>query len=216
MSEQTLFADSPDAEVRLRLPVGFVVAEAFECVVVPRVRLSTDDETGPAADAVRSATAGQTDGILAVDVPDSQPSGADASPVLVWVEMPAGSSLTVETVSADLKTTGRFGRLRFDSPFGDLRAAYVRELEAQTVTGAVTVSRAERTRVRTVSGDIVTRRYDGSSGRLLSTSGDVEVTTTEDAAGSLTAHTVSGDVYLRCGPRVRVDARSVSGDVLPW
>jgi DUF4097 and DUF4098 domain-containing protein YvlB len=108
------------------------------------------------------------------------------------IKVPAGVSLDLDGVSADIDVNGTKGVLKAKSVSGDVRLAVDSpSVQAQTVSGDLHLSGSSRdTQVKTVSGDL-------------------SVTGTR---GDLTAETVSGDVRLDGGEFSRLRLKSVSGD----
>ncbi|MGO1056469.1 DUF4097 family beta strand repeat-containing protein [Crossiella sp. CA198] len=145
------------------------------------------------------------------------------------VRLPAGSSVSVSTVSADLSAAGELDVLRYQSMSGRLDATTVAELDASTVSGSVTVWNASRAGVSTVSGAVELETTSNAtietvSGRIhldslngraraKSVSGDITVHAT--GASTVDASTVSGDIHLTAQLGVTVQARthSVSGRI---
>jgi DUF4097 and DUF4098 domain-containing protein YvlB len=111
------------------------------------------------------------------------------------VRVPAGSSIAVNTVSADLGVQGVRGSQRLQSVSGDIQTTVVSEdLECKTVSGDVRVtgsSQRSLTTVMTVSGDA----------RL------------ERLAGEVNGNTVSGNITVSMGEASRSRLRSTSGDL---
>ncbi|MEU2873776.1 DUF4097 family beta strand repeat-containing protein [Streptomyces olivoreticuli] len=138
------------------------------------------------------------------------------SPVEAVVTLPVGSCLAVVSQSADARVYGGDVEIMdFRSVSGDLRVDGARHLSASTTSGDVMVGRlADRLTARSVSGDITVDSYSGSGAELTTTSGDIGIRATGQAAGVLRASTVSGDVRVTGGrEQLRVSARSVSGRV---
>jgi hypothetical protein len=101
-------------------------------------------------------------------------------------------------------------RVDMNSVSGDLLAAGVKgEIEANTVSGEIEVTDAQRVSLASVSGSVVVRGATGEV-RASSVSGDVEL---ERVAGDVEMHTVSGEVALRDVRAKFLRARSTSGDV---
>jgi len=111
------------------------------------------------------------------------------------VKVPAGSSLSVNTVSADVRAQGVQGSQRLQSVSGDIQTeAAAEDVECKTVSGDVVVTgggqRALLT-VTTVSGDATVSRV----------------------AGEVNGNTVSGNFTIAMGDTVRSRLRSTSGDL---
>ena len=123
----------------------------------------------------------------------SKSSRAESSEL--FVKLPAGSSLAVNTVSADIGVRGVRGSQRLQSVSGNLR----------------TEAAAEDVECKTVSGDV---NIAGSGQRALLTvttvSGDAAVT---KVAGEVNGNTVSGDFTVAMGEASRSRLRSTSGNL---
>ena len=123
----------------------------------------------------------------------SKSSRAESSEL--FVKLPAGSSLAINTVSADVGVRGLRGSQRLQSVSGNLR----------------TVAAAEDVECKTVSGDV---NIAGSGQRALLTvttvSGDAAVT---KVAGEVNGNTVSGDFTVAMGEASRSRLRSTSGNL---
>ncbi len=110
----------------------------------------------------------------------------------VRVIAPTGSSVRVNSQSADVTVSGTAGMMDIRTASGDVLADDAREtVHIQTASGDV--------RLQSVGGDLSCR----------SASGDLEVTS---VAGSTALHTTSGDVRVQA-PAGDVEVRTVSGDV---
>jgi DUF4097 and DUF4098 domain-containing protein YvlB len=111
------------------------------------------------------------------------------------IRLPAGSSLSVNTISADISVQDLAGAQRLQSVSGNIR----------------TVAGSEDVECKSVSGDVT---VDGSGKRGLVTittvSGDA---TALKVAGEVNASTVSGDLVLGLGVTERSRVRSTSGDL---
>ena len=123
----------------------------------------------------------------------SKSSRAESSEL--FVKLPAGSSLAINTVSADVGVRGLRGSQRLQSVSGNLR----------------TEAAAEDVECKTVSGDV---NIAGSGQRALLTvttvSGDAAVT---KVAGEVNGNTVSGDFSVAMGEASRSRLRSTSGNL---
>ena len=148
-------------------------------------------------------TVRKSDGLLQVEVSDR---GAFA-PFAGWfdrhygvdfqVTVPAGARVTINTVSADVRSDLLSGEQTYKTVSGDVALA----------------SAAGRLRVSTVSGDIVVRSSAATELSVNTTSGDVHASGAELAG--VEARTVSGDIGLNgnlaAGPLHSVE--TVSGDL---
>jgi DUF4097 and DUF4098 domain-containing protein YvlB len=118
----------------------------------------------------------------------------DSGETELSIRVPTGSSLDVNTVSADISVVDVTGEQRLQAVSGDISAEVAREAE-----------------IKSVSGD-VSARGNGSSGvfTVTTVSGDAQV---QRIAGEITASTVSGDLELALDKLTRARARSTSGEV---
>lgn len=111
------------------------------------------------------------------------------------VNVPAGSRVAVDTVSANVDVRGVAGTQRLESVSGNVRAEIAgTDIECRTVSGNVVVLGAGRkglVSITTVSGNATASRV----------------------AGEVNASTVSGTVKLGSGETSRSRVRSTSGDV---
>jgi DUF4097 and DUF4098 domain-containing protein YvlB len=132
------------------------------------------------------------------------------------VKVPAGSVLSVNTVSADIIVQGVRGSQRLQAVSGDVRTeASGEDVECRTVSGDVNISGSGQkglVSITTVSGDATATRVAGEvNGNTVSGSFDF-------GAGEVTRsrlRSTSGDLNLsgHLAPDARLDAESISGDV---
>ncbi len=111
------------------------------------------------------------------------------------IRVPAGSSIDVSTVSADIMSEGVTGEQQLHTVSGDVEAEVSdSDVSAESVSGDVNVT------------------GDGSDMELSANtvSGDVAVT---DVSGAVSAEVVSGDVLVRDGSFDRATLNSVNGEV---
>jgi DUF4097 and DUF4098 domain-containing protein YvlB len=111
----------------------------------------------------------------------------------LFLRVPEGAQVELESVSADLTVNGTRGPVRVTSVSGDVTIeGPMREVRAETVSGDMTVKAASaETRLQSVSGDIQVRQ----------------------ASGIFRAETVSGDLKVSGGNFAEVDVEAVSGDL---
>jgi hypothetical protein len=133
------------------------------------------------------------------------------------VTAPAGVSLEVEAVAADVDIRGvRGAQLEIDNVSGDVTVdSAARDVEVNTVSGSQDlVLHANDVSAESVSGDVAIRGELGGRVDLEAVSGTLSVDSSS-AAKSLSASVVSGDVKLRTGlqPGGRLKAESLSGDL---
>ena len=140
---------------------------------------------------------------------------AHRAAVNVLLEVPAGTSIDVKTVSGDVDcTAAAFGRIDFASVSGNLRCAPVDgSAKLQSVSGSLQLGAVRGSLdVETVSGAVTTGPVHGP----------IDIKTMSGAVRSCIAipapvamKTVSGDIAISVVPDlvVAVDARSISGKV---
>ena len=126
-------------------------------------------------------------------------SGSGMGTITVDVKLPTDqSSVRLETTSADITVHGDLQVLDVHSVSGDIQARGVHTLRGNTTSGDFEVDRVDaRVDVNSVSGDIEIGAYNGTEFRANTVSGDVHVSATPAATGSIDANTVSGDVTTR-------------------
>lgn len=133
--------------------------------------------------------------LIKVKAPERSWGRKDVSSELV-IKVPAGSSLEVATVSADIDIEDVRGEQDLQSVSGDIRTeAFTADINAQTVSGDVDVD-----------GDGKEGEWD-----LSSVSGDI---TAVDLAGDVEAEVVSGDIDIMGGAFDRVRMETVNGDIV--
>ena len=132
--------------------------------------------------------------IIKVKVPRNSQSRGISSDLIVNV--PEGSSLQVNTVSADIEVSDVEGELQLESVSGDVTAsAHAADIELGSVSGDIEVQGEKqpiRSRMSTVSGDV----------------------DTDSLAGEIYAESVSGDVSLINGSFERAALETVNGDII--
>lgn len=119
----------------------------------------------------------------------------DADDTDLVIRVPAGSTLSVNTVSADVIVRGVTGAQRLQAVSGDVRTeASGEDLECRTVSGDVLIGGSGKkglVSITTVSGDARASRV----------------------AGEIDGNTVSGSFNLEAGETTRSRLRSTSGDL---
>jgi len=153
------------------------------------------------------------------------------------IHVPAGSRLSVNTVSADINAQGVTGAQRLQSVSADIHTvAGSEDVECRTVSGDVTVDGsgtkgllsittvsgdatalkvAGEVNANTVSGNLVMGLGETNRSRLRSTSGDLTLAMRLAADGKLDAESISGDVRLNLvgGVDSEFDVSSLSGEI---
>ena len=221
-------AAAADGRVEVSNTSGTVVVTAW-----PRSEVEVTGTLGSGSERLEFASAGGTTRIKVV-LP--KVSSRVESTHLV-VKVPAGTSLAINTVSADVRTQGLRGAQRLQSVSGNLQAEVAAEdVECKTVSGDVTVTGtgqpglltittvsgdANVSRVvgevngNTVSGNFTIAMGDASRSRLRSTSGDLGLKGRLSPDARLDLESISGDVRLGLAPPVSAefDVSSFSGDI---
>lgn len=131
-------------------------------------------------------------------------------------ELPAGSRLQVEGVSADVEATGLLGDQRYQTVSGDLSIAEAGgSVRVDSVSGDVNVAAAApiEVRVQAVSGDVRVVAAQLRALRAGSVSGDVTLEAALDPGGAFSVQTVSGDLSVGLAGAATFDVRSVSTDI---
>jgi len=124
-----------------------------------------------------------------------QPSSGHSSGSELYVKVPQGSSLSINTVSAEQTIRNVRGLQRLQAVSGDIKTeAWSEELEVKTVSGDV----------------VVAGRGQATLITLTTVSGDAEVT---KAAGELAANTVTGDLEISWDELTRGRIRTTNGDL---
>jgi len=149
----------------------------------------------------------------------------------IRIRVPHGSDADVNIASASFRATGRLGEFEANSASGDIQAEDVeRDARVRSASGDVHLgSVGGRSTVNTASGDVQVGSAAGG-GTIRSASGEVQIgeaakqvklnTASGDmligaiAEGAVDVKSASGDIRIgvKQGSRLRVDARSLSGD----
>lgn len=204
--------NSGPAVVGLDLPIGSVTAQVSASTTVVRVWLRTEDESGPAADAVRAARSRQDGQTLAVEVPDLPANvvtqGVRGGRVMQNATVIGGNVTGMVIVNGRVITNDAFTttvspiEARVLLPAGS-SLAVVSQSADMSVSGPL-----ERAEFRSVSGDC---RLDAVRELTASTtSGDIVA---GPVLGSMTARSISGDIVADAYGGHHADLTTTSGDV---
>lgn len=213
--------------IAVRLSSGDVTIDAVETDETEVDLRDTGDEASQQA--VEQARIELRGTELVVDVPRVRGGFLRGeAEVTLRIRCPRGSSLDLQTRSADLSVRGRLERADATSVSGDLSLDEAGRASVRTTSGDIRIDRCGDLDANTTSGDVQVLELRGRAG-MKSVSGDLVL---GDLRGHLTANTVSGDqrvegvvegeltlhavsgdvvVGVRRGSRVWVDARSLSG-----
>jgi DUF4097 and DUF4098 domain-containing protein YvlB len=173
-----------DAELRVSNVAGEVQVEAWD-----RNELHLTGELAPEVEQL-VIEGGESSLRIEVKLPRNTRRSAHAQ---LRLKVPAGVSLRVETVSADIGVRGVRGPVDVEAVSGDVHLDVASaKVEARSVSGDLTlVAPAGEARVASVSGDVTVR----------------------GARGELRGESVSGDIRVQAGALRRLELETVSGDV---
>jgi len=179
-------AADPAGHVEISNIAGFVVVTGWA-----RAEVEVTGELGKGAERLEFSRAGKLTRVKVI-MPNRS-SRAESTNLIVKV--PAGGSVSVNTVSAEVRVQGVKGAQRLQSVSGDVEThSAAEDVECKTVSGNVTVNGSgERSllTVTTVSGDAHVNRV----------------------AGEVNGNTVSGNFTIAMGDTARSRLRSTSGDL---
>jgi Putative adhesin len=232
MSSWEFPTDDP-VELQMRLLSGSVTvtAAATRTATVTLIgnRPGATDQTGARVEFER--------GTLSVNVPEGSALGRHWS-IDATIELPEGSSCLVDSVSADVRCTGRLaavdirtvsgdidaeqvsGRAQVHTASGDVYVGQAGTAEAQSTSGDVSIGRVGDVTVRTASGDVGIDAATGRQVEVKSSSGDIGVRVPPGLGVYLDLSSVSGTVSSELdpaeesdGPQLTLECRTISGDV---
>ena len=132
------------------------------------------------------------------------------------VKIPQGSSLEINTVSADIDVRDVTGEQSLESVSGDIATeAHASDMDVNSVSGDIEVegdNQSMRSRLSTVSGDVDTENLAGEIG-VESVSGELLVVNGVFSRASM--GTVNGDIvfHARLLDEGRLDIETINGDV---
>jgi hypothetical protein len=132
------------------------------------------------------------------------------------VELPVATEIAIDIASGWLDAQGLRGEQRYRLVSAETRLRGVAgRIQLNTVSGDATIELADATdlAVKSVSGDIAIRGGRLDALRVGTTSGDVRVDSPLVGRSGNTVETLSGDVALVATAGMRVEARTVSGDL---
>ena len=166
----------------------------------------------------------------------NKPDSRNTDDTDLYLRIPSGASIEVETVSADIDIDGVEGEsVVLNTVSGDVEAnASPRRLEIQSVSGDVEFEGSvSRSSVETVSGEISMIGVDGEiavstvsgdvsliaqeieRGRFESVSGDLKLDLVVSDGGRVACDSMSGDLILRLPAKQEAEfaAQTFSGDI---
>lgn len=133
------------------------------------------------------------------------------------VDLPRGANLDVDCASAEIAASRLGGEQRYRSASGTISLTQVSgSVNAESVSGEVDIEAEGELRLagRSVSGDISLRGGRLPALTLASTSGDIEIDAVLDGSGPYGIQTVSGDVQVQAHGGVRVEGKTVTGEII--
>jgi len=197
----------PTGQVEISNTAGTVEVHAWA-----RDEVEVTGKLGDSAERLEFSRSGKLTRVKVI-MPGKTWRGGDTDLV---VKVPAGSSIFVNTVSADVLVRGVRGAQRLQSVSGNLDTeAATEDVECKSVSGDVRVTGAGQRgllTVTTVSGDATLSRVAGEvNGNTVS--GDLVITVSEATRSRL--RSTSGDLGLKgsLADDARLDFESISGDV---
>ncbi|TAK00202.1 MAG: hypothetical protein EPO36_09535 [Chloroflexota bacterium] len=132
------------------------------------------------------------------------------------VEVPRNAIISIESASADLEASDLVGRLKLRTASGDMNLdGLAGSLELDSVSGEVRVVAAGALdlRARTISGDLAVRGPSLGRAEIGTTSGDVRIDADLNGGGPYGIETVSGDATIVGRMGLRIESRTVTGEV---
>jgi len=132
------------------------------------------------------------------------------------VEVPRRAAVSIETASAELQAGDLTGQVRIRTASGDVTLeglAGILELDAVSGDVRVTAAGALDLRARTISGDLAVRAPRLGRAEIGTTSGDVRLDAELAGGGPFGVETVSGDATIVGRTGLRVEARTVTGEL---
>jgi len=151
--------------------------------------------------------------VVKVKLPHNSHGGGDAN---LKIMVPAGSSVDIGAVSANIEVSGVRGEQSLHTVSGNVRTEFFgNDIEAESVSGDVSVKgdrSAGEVRAATVSGSVV---VDGVSGEVRAESVSGDVTIEDGIITSAGMETVNGDIHFEAEFRGddRLVADTVNGSV---
>jgi Putative adhesin len=136
--------------------------------------------------------------------------------VRLAVEAPRGARLLIDTASAAIHATGFRGEQRYRTASGAVELDDVAgDIAVEAISGdvAVRVSGEATLTGRSVSGDVRVRGGRLRSVGLSTTSGDIELRSELAGSGPFGVQTVSGNASVGSYGALRVEAKTVTGEV---
>lgn len=138
------------------------------------------------------------------------------SALALQVDVPRGTTVGVDSASAEISMSGLSGSMKIRTASGAIRLDDVRgslELDAVSGDARITANGPLDLRARTISGDVSLHGPRLGRATLETTSGDVRLDALLEGPGPFEIQTVSGDATIVGRSGIRVEARTVTGDL---
>ena len=132
------------------------------------------------------------------------------------IDVPRAATVVIDGTSAEIEVTGLVGDQRYRSISGDITLRGVSgTISVDAVSSDVDITTTDRSALtaRVVSGDIDLRAATLISLEVATTSGDLKVAGRLAGDGPFAIETVSGDALLAPVGDIRVEMRTVAGDL---
>lgn len=132
------------------------------------------------------------------------------------IDVPRGTTVGVDSASAEISMSGLTGSMKVRTASGDIRLDDVRgslELDAVSGDARIAANGPLDLRARTISGDVTVQGPRLGHAILQTTSGDVRLDALLEGPGPFEIQTVSGDATIVGRSGIRVEARTVTGDL---
>jgi len=136
--------------------------------------------------------------------------------VQLEIEVPANAEVTIDAASGWLDGRGLRGTQRYRVVSAETRLVEAAgRIELSTVSGDATIELADTAELalKSVSGDVAVRGGRIGGLRIGTTSGDIRIESPLVGRSGNTVETLSGDVSLVAIAGLRVEARTISGDL---
>ena len=131
------------------------------------------------------------------------------------VELPRQTTVEVDTASASIDAKHLVREQRYRSASGEIRITGSGTLTIDSVSGNVRLDADGDVELatRVVSGDVTVAGGRLRSAIVTTTSGDVELDSDLTGPGPYGIQTVSGDALVRAGAELKIEARTLTGDI---
>jgi DUF4097 and DUF4098 domain-containing protein YvlB len=207
------YSDPIDVFVGIAAGSATMTAELTDVVTVRAHQGRFSDTAKETADADRLAddlTVEFANGRLDISEPEKRGHRRHNKSLHLAISVPAETSCTVVTASADVRCLGEYSAVDIRTASGRVDVHYVRgPAEISTMSGGVQIDQAAEPNVQSASGRILVRHATGDL-TARTASGNISI---GRADASVTARTASGEVLINSVARGRADLNSVSGDV---